>query len=66
VESHLGKESLEDAARHVIEGVDAMGGYGGIIAVAALGRMAMQHSTPRMAHGFATSAVTQVIVLNDF
>jgi beta-aspartyl-peptidase (threonine type) len=56
-------ESVESAARHVIEAVAAMGGCGGVIAVDAMGCMAMPYSTPSMAHGYVSAGKPAVIVL---
>jgi L-asparaginase / beta-aspartyl-peptidase len=59
------KETVEDAARHVIDTVDRMGGYGGVIAVDAQGSIATPHSTPRMAYAYAIAGREPVVVPND-
>lgn len=60
-----GNESLESAAHHVVEAVSAMGGYGGVIAIDAQGRIATPYSTAKMAHGYVVAGSKAVIVLED-
>jgi len=56
-------ESVQSAAKDVIEEVTRSGGYGGVIAVDAQGRIAMSYSTPRMARGYVSEGAQAVIVL---
>jgi beta-aspartyl-peptidase (threonine type) len=57
--------SLETAAERVIAEVDRLGGYGGLIAVDGLGRIAMTHSTARMPRGYVTADTHAIILLQD-
>ena len=57
-------ESVESAAKHVIDEVSRMGGYGGVIAVDAKGHIAMPRSAP-MAHGYIMAGKQAVTVLED-
>jgi len=58
-------EPVERAAKHVIEEVGRMGGYGGLIAVDAKGRIAMPYSSATMARGYAVAGKEAVVVLGD-
>jgi beta-aspartyl-peptidase (threonine type) len=60
-----GGHSLENAARQVIDEVSAMGGYGGVIAIDAKGRIAAPYSTAKMAHAYVRAGSAPVILLED-
>jgi beta-aspartyl-peptidase (threonine type) len=60
-----GGESVESAAKHVIEEVSSMGGYGGVIAVDAQGYIATPHSSLTMARGHWMAGKKPIIIVDD-
>ena len=49
------KESIQTAARGVIDELNSVGGDGGVIAMDANGNVAVPHSTPTMTRGWVSS-----------
>lgn len=57
------QESVENAAKAVLDQVCEMGGYGGLIAIDARGQIAMPYRTPTMPRGCVTANQRAVIVV---